>query len=231
MISKSACKMNLLPRNINQRKYFDLLNAENPSIVIASGSAGTGKTLLATHVGVKKLVSQEFKKIIITRPTVSVDESIGFLPGTLEKKMEPWTRPVFDVLSMHFTKKKIDDMMNDQIIEICPLGFLRGRSFNNCWIMCDESQNTTVNQMLMVLTRIGEGSKIVITGDPKQYDRGFSTNGLTDLLERVEYHAINNNVESIFMPNAKEDIGIVKFDDSDVERHRIIPLILDMYKS
>ena len=223
MLTRSATpsKMNLIARNPNQRKYIDLLHAENPSIVVASGSAGTGKTLLATHVGVKKLLSEEFKKIIITRPTVSVDESIGFLPGTLEKKMEPWTRPIFDVLSMHFSKKKIDDMMSEQIIEICPLGFLRGRSFNKCWIMCDESQNTTVNQMLMVLTRIGEGSKIVITGDPNQYDRGFNTNGLSDLLERTAEYG----------EATEEDIGIVKFEDADVERHRIIPLILDMYKN
>jgi phosphate starvation-inducible PhoH-like protein len=211
--------LTIAPKNANQRKFIDLLSSNNPSIVVASGSAGTGKTLLATHIGVKKLLTEEFKKIIITRPTVSVDEAIGFLPGSLEMKMEPWTRPVFDVLSMHFSQKKIEALMEDKIIEICPLGFLRGRSFNNCWIMCDESQNTTVNQMLMVLTRIGEGSKIVITGDPNQYDRGFSTNGLTDLLDRIEYH------------NKEDDIGIVRFDDSDVERHPIIPTILGMYKN
>ena len=206
------------PKNINQKKYIDLLCADKPHIVVASGSAGTGKTLLATHIGVKKLMSEEFKKIIITRPTVSVDESIGFLPGCLEKKMEPWVQPVFDILKMHYPNKKIEKMMSDQLIEICPLGFLRGRSFNDCWIICDESQNTTPNQMLMVLTRIGAGSKIIITGDPNQHDRGFAANGLSDLLERIKRRDV------------QDDIGIVEFQDTDVERHPIIPVVLDMYK-
>jgi phosphate starvation-inducible PhoH-like protein len=214
----SSKHMNIVPKNANQKKYIDLLTAENPAIVVASGSAGTGKTLLATHIGVKKLITGEFNKMIITRPTVSVDESIGFLPGSLEKKMEPWTRPIFDVLNMHFSKKKIETMVSEQVIEICPLGFLRGRSFNNCWIICDESQNVTLRQMLLVLTRIGEGSKIIITGDPNQYDRGFIDNGLTDLIERIDYHDV------------QDDIGLVKFEDADVERHPIIPIILDMYK-
>ena len=209
----------IVPKNANQRKYVDLLNSVNPPIVVASGSAGTGKTLLATQVGVMKLLSEEIKKIIITRPTVSVDESIGFLPGTLDKKMEPWTRPIFDVLSMHYSKKKMDTLMSDKIIEICPLGFMRGRSFNDSWIILDEAQNATTNQVLLVLTRIGEGSKVVITGDPNQYDRGFSDNGLIDLIERIA----SSNVE--------ESIGLVQFDDSDVERHPVIPIILDMYKN
>lgn len=209
----------IVPKNSNQRRYIDLLNAENPPIVVASGSAGTGKTLLATQVGVMKLLSEEVKKIIITRPTVSVDESIGFLPGSLEKKMEPWTRPIFDVLSMHYSKKKMETLMSDKVIEICPLGFMRGRSFNNSWIILDEAQNATTNQVLLVLTRIGEGSKVVITGDPNQYDRGFNDNGLVDLIERVSA----NDVE--------DSVGLVQFDDADVERHPVIPIILDMYKS
>lgn len=209
----------LQPKNVNQKKYMDLLNAENPPIVIASGSAGTGKTHIATQVGVKRLVSEEFKKIIITRPTVSVDESIGFLPGTLEQKMNPWTRPIFDILGLHYSKKKIDTMIEDQIIEICPLGFMRGRTFDNSWIILDEAQNATANQVLLVLTRIGEGSKIVVTGDPDQHDRGFSDNGLVDLIDRVSCSEID------------ESIGLVQFDKSDVERHSVIPIILDMYKS
>lgn len=211
--------LSIQPKNDKQRRYIDLLNAEKPYIVVATGSAGTGKTLLATHVGVSKLLKDEYRKIIITRPAVSVDEDIGFLPGTLEKKMEPWTKPVFDVLGMHFPRNKIDSMMKEQIIEICPLAFLRGRSFDNCWIICDESQNTTVNQMLMVLTRIGKGSKIVVTGDPNQYDRGFNNNGLSDLLQRLEYTQENEN------------IGVVEFNEQDVERHPVIPYVLDLYKT
>lgn len=209
----------LQPKNANQKRYIDLLNAPNPPIVVASGSAGTGKTLLATQVGVRRLVSEEFKKIIITRPTVSVDESIGFLPGSLEDKMNPWTRPIFDVLSKHYSKKKIENMIADEIIEICPLGFMRGRTFDNSWIILDEAQNATANQVLLVLTRIGEGSKIVITGDPGQHDRGFNDNGLVDLIDRVN----SNEVDA--------SIGLVQFDDADVERHPVIPIILDMYRT
>lgn len=210
----------LQPKNANQRKYVDLLNAENPPIVIASGSAGTGKTLLATQVGVKRLVSEEFKKIIITRPTVSVDESIGFLPGSLEQKMNPWTRPIFDILATHYSKNKIETMISDQVIEICPLGFMRGRTFDNSWIILDEAQNATANQVLLVLTRIGAGSKVIITGDPGQHDRGFSDNGLVDLIERVS--ASSDDVDESI-------IGLVEFDDADVERHPVIPVVLGMY--
>lgn len=199
---------------------MDLLTAPNPYIVVATGSAGTGKTLLATHVGVKKLLDEEVQRIVITRPAVSVDEQHGFLPGSLEKKMEPWLRPIFDVLSLHFPRNKIESMMKDNIIEICPLAFMRGRTFDNSWIICDESQNTTINQMLMVLTRIGKDSKIVITGDPNQFDRGYNNNGLTDFLQRIDYQ-----------DNLQSNIGVVMFSEEDVERHPVIPVILDMYKS
>jgi phosphate starvation-inducible PhoH-like protein len=209
----------LQPKNDKQQKYIDMLDTPNPCIVVATGSAGTGKTLLATHIGVTKLLTEEVKKIIITRPAVSVDEAHGFLPGTLEKKMEPWIRPVFDALSIHFPKNKIENMLKDQIIEICPLAFMRGRTFDNAWIICDEAQNTTINQMLMVLTRIGKDSKVVITGDPNQYDRGYSNNGLSDLLQRLDYQ------------DCSENIGVVEFTDEDIERHPVIPIVLNLYNS
>lgn len=207
------------PKNDKQRKYVDILSKERPYIVVATGSAGTGKTLLAAHVGVKKLLNEEVERLVITRPAVSVDEQHGFLPGTLEQKMEPWIRPIFDVLSLHFPRNRIETMMKDQVIEICPLAFMRGRTFDNAWIICDEAQNTTINQMMMVLTRIGKDSKVVITGDPKQYDRGYSNNGLSDLLQRVE-----------FQENMTENIGVVEFGEEDVERHPVIPIVLEMYK-
>jgi phosphate starvation-inducible PhoH-like protein len=211
--------MKILPKNEKQQKYIDMLSSDNPYIVIATGSAGTGKTLLATHIGVKKLIQNDVSKIVITRPAVSVDEQHGFLPGTLEKKMEPWIRPIFDVLSLHFPKNKIESMMMEQVIEICPLAYMRGRTFDDAWIICDESQNTTINQMMMVLTRIGKDSKVVITGDPNQYDRGYNNNGLSDLIQRVEYQDI------------KDNIGIIEFTEDDVERHPVIPIVLDLYKT
>lgn len=117
--------MKLQPRNDKQRQYLQLLDKKEPYIVVATGSAGTGKTMLATHVGVSKLVENEVRKIVITRPAVSVDEAHGFLPGTLEKKMEPWIRPVIDILNLHFPMSKIESMMKERVIEICPLAFMR----------------------------------------------------------------------------------------------------------
>lgn len=211
--------MRLQPRNDKQRIYVDKLQDNLPHIVIATGSAGTGKTMLATHVGVLKLLNNEVKRLVITRPAVSVDEAHGFLPGTLEKKMEPWMRPIFDTLALHFPRNKLDSMVKEKIIEVCPLAFMRGRTFENAWIVCDEAQNTTMHQMLMILTRIGPGSKLVITGDPNQYDRGFDNNGLSDLIQRIKYHDCGNQID------------IIEFEDSDVERHEVIPLVLNMYKS
>lgn len=220
-VAASSNKFKTLhPRNSKQERYMNLLKEKNPSIVIATGAAGTGKTMLAAHMGVKKLMTDEIGKIVITRPAISVDEQHGFLPGTLEKKMEPWIRPVWDVMSQYIPKSKIDMLVKEQIIEICPLAYMRGRTFEDAWIICDEAQNTTPNQMLMVLSRIGNNSKIVITGDPLQYDRGFSTNGLSDLLFRLQ----NNDMTT-------DDIQTVEFDEEDVERHPIIPYILHLYNS
>jgi phosphate starvation-inducible PhoH-like protein len=209
----------ITPRNWKQETYIDLLTQEKPHVVIATGAAGTGKTMLATHVGVKKLISDEVRKIVITRPAVSVDEQHGFLPGSLEKKMEPWIRPVWDVLLQYYPRSKLDMLMRDQVIEICPLAYMRGRTFEDSWIICDEAQNTTPSQMLMVLTRIGKNSKVVITGDPQQYDRGFDNNGLSDLLDKLYTH---DNV-------LDDGINIVHFDENDVERHPIIKDILRIY--
>lgn len=219
LASKDGAKyLHLTPRNTKQARYMEVLKADKPDVIIATGSAGTGKTLLATHVGVHKLISNECKKIVITRPAVSVDEQHGFLPGNLEKKMEPWLRPIYDALLLHYPRSKIDNMIKDQVIEICPLAFMRGRTFDNTWIICDESQNTTPNQMLMVLTRIGKNSKVVITGDPNQYDRGFTNNGLSDLLQKLEYQ------------HPQPWFEVVEFNEEDVERNPVIPHILHLYK-
>jgi phosphate starvation-inducible protein PhoH and related proteins len=224
----------LVPRNDKQRKYVQLLSAPKPYIVVATGSAGTGKTAFATSMGVQMLKREEVSKLVITRPAVSVDEQHGFLPGTLEKKMEPWTRPIFDVLTKHYPRTKIDAMIQQQIIEICPLAYMRGRTFENSWIICDEAQNMTVNQMMMVLTRIGNNSKMVITGDLKQFDRGFDSNGLFDLIQRIDYNKSIVDYHSEFDAEAfSEDnmnIDIVEFNEEDVERHPVIPYILKLYK-
>lgn len=204
------------PRTPNQKRYVELLRAETPCVVVASGSAGSGKTMLSALVGVEKLREGAIEKLIITRPAVSVDESHGFLPGTLEQKCEPWVRPVFDVLQKCYSMVEIERMLKERIIEISPLSYMRGRSFENAWIVCDEFQNVTSSQAVMVLTRFGEGCKLVITGDPMQHDRGFEENGLSDLLLRI--------------PANDNDIAVVDFGPEDVIRHRIIPKILRMYE-
>jgi len=210
------------PRNARQKEYVDFLEKPNPSIVIATGAAGTGKTMIACTIAVKKLLENEIHKIIITRPMVNVgdDIGIGFLPGSLEEKCQPWLAPLTDVFYKYMSPQKFQGLLAKQVIEICPLEMMRGRSFEDCFIIVDEAQNCTTTQMLMLLTRIGNGSKIVITGDPMQQDRrGMNgTNGLRDFLDRIAKH-----------PEHSKDIGVVHFTEECIERHPIIKQILKLY--
>ena len=208
----------MLPRTANQRLFVSLLQVPKPPIVFASGPAGTGKTLVACHVGAEALAKKKVDRLIMTRPAVSVDEQHGFLPGTLEQKMTPWTRPMFDALRRYYSQSQLDRMMYDGTIEVCPLAYMRGRTFDRSWIIADEMQNATPNQMRMVLTRIGEDSKLVVTGDPVQHDRGFENNGLSDFVHRLE---------SFHIP---ESIQHVEFTPSDVVRHPVIHDVLEVYK-
>jgi phosphate starvation-inducible PhoH-like protein len=201
-------------RTLNQRRYLELLTSHAP-VIVSTGPAGTGKTLLACQVGSKALASGQVQRLILTRPAVSVDEQHGFLPGNLNKKMEPWTRPMFDALYRYWSVKKVHDMMLDQRIEVCPLAYMRGRTFDNSWIIGDEMQNSTPSQMKMLLTRIGEGSKMVIAGDGAQHDRGYEDNGLSDLISRIDPESAS--------------IKHLMFTDDDVVRAEVIKEILKMY--
>mgnify|MGYP003328646573 FL=1 len=203
------------PRNLAQKRYLDLLTSRVP-VVVGTGPAGTGKTMLACNAASRALVTGRVERLILTRPAVSVDEQHGYLPGSLDDKMEPWTRPLFDSLYRFITPKKVRDMMYDRQIEICPLAYMRGRTFDNAWIIGDEMQNSTPSQMKMLLTRIGEESKMVVVGDMDQHERGFEQNGLRDLVQRLE--------------DDLEDIVQVKFTESDVVRNEVIKQILKMYK-
>ena len=170
-------RVQLSPRNANQELYVRKLQDDAKSIILAIGPAGTGKTMLAVQNGIRLFQEGKVDKIIVTRPAVSVDEDLGFLPGTLNEKMAPWTRPIFDVLGEYYQQKDIAKMLEDGTIEISPLAYMRGRTFKNAYIIADECQNTTVNQMKMLLTRLGDNSRMVVTGDLAQADR-LNDNGL-----------------------------------------------------
>ena len=174
------------PKNISQYKYVNNLSNLNNKIIIATGPAGTGKTLFATEYGVKQFLLGNFEKIIFTRPAVNVDEDLGYLPGTLEEKLSPYIRPIYDILYKFITPEEVTRLIEDKQIEISPLAYMRGRTFKNTWIIADEMQNSTVSQMKMLLTRLGENSRMVITGDLDQHDRGQEINGLHDFLEKFK---------------------------------------------
>lgn len=212
-------QVHLLPKTLNQESYINLLTDPSKLIVFATGPAGTGKTMLAMLAGIKALKEGEIKKIVLTRPAVGVDdEQHGFLPGDLNQKMEPWTRPLFDVLAEYYDKKDIVRMLDEQIIEISPLAFMRGRTFKHSWIIADEMQNATPNQMKMLLTRLGEGSKMVVTGDTKQADRKDPDNGLLDFKGLVESYKNCMYVSGIELTG------------KDIQRHPAVVEILKIYK-
>lgn len=205
----------ITPRNRNQERYLDLLEDAKTYITIAIGPAGTGKTLMACQQALKLFKNKEIEKIIITRPAVSVDEKLGFLPGTLEQKMDPWVKPIFDVFEQYYSKKTVQALMENGQIEISPLAYMRGRTFKNAFIIGDEMQNATPSQVKMLMTRIGDNSRIVITGDINQTDRPGDKNGLVDFINRYHFNC--------------PGIGYIKFNKGDVERHHIIETILHIY--
>lgn len=203
------------PKNLAQRRYIDLLTSSTP-VIIGTGPAGTGKTLLACQSGSKALAMGRVERLILTRPAVSVDEQHGYLPGNLNDKMEPWTRPMFDALRRYLPAKKVSEYIYDQKIEIAPLAYMRGRTFDNAWIIGDEMQNSTPSQMKMLLTRIGEGSKMVVVGDLAQHERGFEANGLSDLVARLK------TLDSASVEH-------VMFTEDDVVRAEVVKEILRLY--
>jgi len=204
------------PKPGSQREYFNLLSQRTKKIVVATGPAGTGKTLFATEMGVKNFLMNHVEKIIFTRPSVTVDEDLGYLPGTLEEKMAPWVRPIYDILYSFISPKDVITLIEDKAIEISPLGFMRGRTFKNCWIIADEMQNSTVSQMKMLLTRLGENTRLIITGDLDQPDRHDELNGLDDFLDK-------------FKGKRSSSITSVEFDNNDIQREEVVKEVLEIY--
>jgi len=208
----------ITPRNFHQDDLLGLLEQKNINIVFAVGPAGTGKTIISTLQGIKELKASGYDKFVVTRPAVSVDEQHGFLPGTLQEKMAPWTRPIFDVFEEYYSPDQIEYMLNDNKVEIAPLAYMRGRTFKNSYIIADEMQNATDSQMKMLLTRIGENSKLVVTGDLAQHDRGFESNGLKMFINRL-------------ISKQSDRIKLVTFNNKDIERHPVVTEVLRIYGS
>ena len=207
----------LIPKSRNQENLIlNLLNTDQ-SIVVAVGPAGTGKTYLAMLAAVKAFRSGEAKRIILTRPAIGVeDEQHGFLPGNIVAKMEPWTRPLMDVLREYYRQTEIAAMIDDGSIEISPLAYMRGRTFKHAWIIADEMQNATPAQMKMLLSRIGTESRIVVTGDVEQADRAQGENGLLDLCSRLEHYPVKG-------------MAACRLTGRDIQRHPIIGSVLALY--
>jgi phosphate starvation-inducible PhoH-like protein len=214
-LPKKTRNVDILPRNRSQENYILQLLDPGKNIVFGIGPAGTGKTMLACQVGVKLFLEGQIDRIVVTRPAVSADEDLGFLPGTLEEKMAPWTRPIFDVFREYFYANEIESMIAEGVIEISPLAYMRGRTFKDAYIIADEMQNATPNQMKMLLTRIGTGSKMVVTGDLAQADR-LKDNGLIDFTNQLrDFEA--------------KRIEVVSFGHYDIERHEAVKEVLQVY--
>ena len=205
----------LTPRNQHQKEYIAKLENENNSIIFAIGPAGTGKTLLAVQYGIKLFQEGKIEKIVVTRPAVSVDEDLGFLPGTLNEKMQPWVRPIFDIFLEYYHQREINKFLEDGVIEISPLAYMRGRTFKKAYIIADEMQNATISQTKMLLTRIGDDSSMVVTGDLAQADR-LRDNGL------VNFCSLLNGIPLTY-------IDLIEFGVKDVERHPAVKEILAIY--
>ncbi len=209
----ATLKRYLVPRNLNQRRFIHAVLQHD--YVFAIGPAGTGKTYLAVAMAAAALLDQEVRRIILTRPAVEAGERLGFLPGDLVEKINPYLRPIYDALYDILGYDRVSKLMERQMIEIAPLAFMRGRTLNDAFIILDEAQNTTPEQMKMFLTRMGFHSRTVITGDITQIDLpGGRTSGL---------------VEAINVLKGVEGIALIEFTHRDVVRHRLVQRIVDRY--
>lgn len=205
-----------VPKNPHQAEYVAALKNKSKKIVVCTGPAGTGKTLFATEYGVRQFLTGNIEKLIFTRPSVSVDEDLGYLPGTLEDKMAPWIRPIYDILYTFLSPTEVSALIEEKLIEIAPLGYMRGRTFKNAWIVADEMQNSTISQMKMLLTRLGENSRIVVTGDLEQFDKSDLYNGLEDFISKLR-------------GKRSDSISSFEFDREDIQREEVVKEVLEIY--
>lgn len=214
--AKKAISTDVLPKSKNQEMYLDALRDTDTKIVFGIGSAGTGKTILAAHVALEKLLTKQVEKIILTRPTVNNGNDLGALPGTIHRKMDPWLRSIYDQLYKSCPKQTVESFLSKEKIEICPLEYARGRSFENSFILADETQNCSVSQLKMLMTRIGSGSEMALTGDLDQTDLQ-GVNGLEHFLDLYEEYG------------EIDEIKMICFEEDDVVRSEIVKKILKIY--
>ena len=210
-----------IPKSMNQQRYVDSLDNFDRKIVVATGPAGSGKTLFACKKGLESLHTGKLQKIVLTRPLVTVEEDLGFLPGDIDEKMSPWTRPIFDIFLERYTRSELDRMLQENIIEVSPLAFMRGRTFKDTFIIADEMQNSSPSQMKMLTTRIGKGSRLIITGDMNQSDR-MGENGLEYLVRKMaEFYKSNPSINKL--------VDFISLEADDVQRSKIVKHMIDMY--
>jgi phosphate starvation-inducible PhoH-like protein len=213
--SKSAGKRQVVPKSITQKRYLDAI--EQHDIVFGIGPAGTGKTYLAMAQAVSFLLAKRVSRIILARPAVEAGEKLGFLPGDLQEKVNPYLRPLYDALYDMIETERAERLLERGTIEVAPIAFMRGRTLNDAFVILDEAQNTTSEQMKMFLTRLGFGSKAVITGDVTQIDLPVGrTSGLVEAMKVVGH---------------VEGISFVHFDDKDVVRHSLVQQIVKAYEA
>lgn len=200
-----------------QQSYVNILNNPLHSLVICTGPAGTGKTLFACRTALEHLKERKVGQIVITKPLVSVEgEDLGFLPGKMRAKMSPWIESYLDIFKDYYPMHQVEDMIKKDIIKLAPLAYCRGNTYTNSFVICDESQNTTPRQLKMLLTRLGERSKMVIVGDVEQQDN-HGLSGLSDFLKRYE-------------GKSYEEIAMVELGEEDVCRSSLVKYILTLYK-
>ena len=210
---RSFGKKVLTPKTVNQRRYIDAI--ERHDLVFGIGPAGTGKTYLAVAMAVSALLAKRVSRIVLTRPAVEAGEKLGFLPGTLQEKIDPYLRPLYDALYDMLDADKVEKLLEKAVIEVAPIAFMRGRTLNDAFIILDEAQNCTGEQMKMVLTRQGFSSKMVVTGDTTQVD--------------LPYNRRSGLVEVQDVLRGVEGISFVHFDDKDVVRHPLVQRIVKAY--
>ena len=203
------------PQTANQRKLVQLMYKND--MLFAVGPAGTGKTYTGVALAVKALKEKQVRKIILTRPVVEAGEKLGFLPGDLKEKLDPYMQPLYDALRDMIPAEKLESLIEKGVIQIAPLAFMRGRTLDNAFVILDEAQNTTIEQMKMFLTRMGKSAKFMITGDPGQID--------------LPRHTLSGLKEALLILKDVVGVGIIHLDDKDVIRHKLVKKVISAYKS